>query len=85
MRYSRSAVCFGFLALINVTGITIYLGWDKMLNLEVHYTVFVIVHSLRCTVENQWLEHKWLVYHGYFELVLKSYSCRHFYVWDNLE
>ena len=26
----------------------------------------------RCTVELQWLEHRWLVYHGYFELVLES-------------
>ena len=24
------------------------------------------------TVELQWLEHRWLVYHGYFELVLES-------------
>ena len=24
------------------------------------------------TVELQWLEHRWLVYHGYFELILKS-------------
>ena len=24
------------------------------------------------TVELQWLEHWWLVYHGYFELVLES-------------
>ena len=23
-------------------------------------------------VELQWFEHRWLVYHGYFELVLKS-------------
>ena len=33
------------------------------------------------TVELQWLEHGWLVYHGCFELVLeslgtKSHSCR---------
>ena len=25
----------------------------------------------QCTVELQWLEHRWLVYHGYFELVLE--------------
>ena len=24
------------------------------------------------TVELRWLEHRWLVYHGYFELVLES-------------
>ena len=24
------------------------------------------------TVELQWLEHQWLIYHGYFELVLES-------------
>ena len=24
------------------------------------------------TVKLQWLEHRWLVYHGYFELVLES-------------
>ena len=24
------------------------------------------------TVELQWLEHRWLVYHGYFKLVLES-------------
>ena len=24
-----------------------------------------------CTVELQWLEHRWLVYHGYLEPVLK--------------
>ena len=24
------------------------------------------------SVELQWLEHGWLLYHGYFELVLKS-------------
>ena len=24
------------------------------------------------TVKPQWLEHRWLVYHGYFELVLES-------------
>ena len=24
------------------------------------------------TVELQWLEHRWLVYHGYFEHVLES-------------
>ena len=24
------------------------------------------------TVELQWLEHRWVVYHGYFELVLES-------------
>ena len=32
-------------------------------------------HSTSCfpyTVDLQWLEHRWLVYHGYFELVLES-------------
>ena len=29
-------------------------------------------HSDCSTVELQWLEHRWLVYHGYFELVLES-------------
>ena len=24
------------------------------------------------TVELQWIEHRWLVYHGYFEIVLES-------------
>ena len=28
--------------------------------------------SLLYTVELQWLEHRWLVYHGYFELVFES-------------
>ena len=28
------------------------------------------------TVELQWLEHRWLVYHGCFELVLESHTCR---------
>ena len=27
---------------------------------------------LKYTVELQWLEHRWLVYHGYFELVLET-------------
>ena len=27
---------------------------------------------IHCTVELQWLEHGWLIYHGCFELVLKS-------------
>ena len=41
------------------------------------------------TVELQWLKHRSLVYHGCFELVLvslgrKSYTCRHYYIWDNV-
>ena len=37
----------------------------------------------------QWLEHRWLVYQGCFELVLeflgkKIHSGRHYYIWDNL-
>ena len=40
------------------------------------------------TVELQWLEHRWLVYHGYFEHVLESLteqkylSCSFYCVWD---
>ena len=54
----------------------------------------IVCHSennreFKYTVEFQWLEHRWLVYHGYFELVLesqgkKSHSCRHYYIWENL-
>ena len=41
------------------------------------------------TVELQWLEHRWLIYFGYFGLVLgslgkKSHSCRHYHICDNL-
>ena len=34
----------------------------------------------RYTVELQWLEHWWFVYHGYFELVPESHSCRHYLI-----
>ena len=30
------------------------------------------LNLFQITVELQWLEHRWLVYHGYFELVLES-------------
>ena len=57
-----------------------------------HYGVqpdMIPVRPLKVTVELQWLEHRWLVYHGYFELVLeslgkKSHSYRHYYIWNNL-
>ena len=52
---------------------------------------FTRVSSNCCehTVELQWLEHRWLVYHDCFELVLESlgkkiHSCRHYHIWDNL-
>ena len=40
------------------------------------------------TVELQWLEHRWLVHHGCFELVLeslgkKSHSCRFRIIWGD--
>ena len=40
------------------------------------------------TVELQWLEHRWLVYHGCFELVLeslgnKSHSCIFSVIWGD--
>ena len=40
-----------------------------------------------CAVELQWLEHRWLVYHGSFELVLeflgKNYIAADiYYIWD---
>ena len=34
--------------------------------------IAVVNYSLSGTVELQWLEHSWLVYHNGFELVLKS-------------
>ena len=42
---------------------------------------YLVAHLLY-TVELQWLEHRWLVHHGYSELFLeslgkKSHSCRH--------
>ena len=47
-----------------------------------HFVHFVLqqlsVSQMGClpyiqnTVELQWLEHRWLVYHGYFELDLES-------------
>ena len=42
----------------------------------------------KTTVELQWLEHGWLVYHGCFELVLKSlgkksHSCRIRIIWSD--
>ena len=41
--------------------------------------------TFRSTVELQWLEHRWLVYHRYFELILESLgNIRHYYIWDNL-
>ena len=41
------------------------------------------------TVELQWFEHLWLVFHGYFELVLETLGKNHiaaenYYIWDNL-
>ena len=40
------------------------------------------------TLELQWLEHRWLVYHCYFELVLESQGknpiATDIYIWDNL-
>ena len=27
---------------------------------------------VECTAELQWLKHRWLVYHGHFQLVLES-------------
>ena len=40
------------------------------------------------TVERQWREHRWLVYHGYFEFVLESPEnmhdiCRHYCILVN--
>ena len=35
-------------------------------------SITVIVFQLTTTVELQWLEHWWLVYHGCFELILES-------------
>ena len=41
--------------------------------LKVATPVIVTVPALKLnTVELQWVEHRWLVYHGYFELVLGS-------------
>ena len=73
-----------------------------VLNKLCHGSIHCLMESSRCiaklasaendvakdTVELQWLEHRWLVYHGCFELVLESlgkkiHSCRH-YIWDNL-
>ena len=39
------------------------------------------------TVELQWLENRWLIYHGYFELVLESIGnnpIAAYHIWDNL-
>ena len=42
---------------------------------------FLVTAKQVITVDLQWLEHRWLVYHGCFELILeplgkKSHSCR---------
>ena len=38
------------------------------------------------TVDLQWLEHWWLVYHGCFELVLETLGKNPIYVdWDSLD
>ena len=34
--------------------------------------LLVFIHFKLGTIELQWLEHYWLVYHGCFELVLES-------------
>ena len=41
---------------------------------------------LQTTVELQWLEHWWLVYHGCFELVLESLGKKNLWlqIWNNL-
>ena len=49
----------------------------------VHLQVFHILnrnqqrHIKTNTVELQWLEHRWLIYHGYFELALESLGKNH--------
>ena len=44
------------------------------LHIQSLYTCFMLEGNkvAQATVELQWLEHRWLVYHGFFELVLDS-------------
>ena len=57
-------------------------------NDSVYWSHGAFVFSTQHTGEFQWLEHLWLVYHGFFKLVLESlgkifHSCRHYYISDN--
>ena len=45
---------------------------NKLLNLDMVCLPLVSEYAIQYTVELQWLEHRWLVYHSYFELVLES-------------
>ena len=41
--------------------------------MNVHNIIKILnIFDFHNTVEFHWLEHRWLVYHGYFELVLES-------------
>ena len=42
-----------------------------------------LLDKILYTVELQWLEHWWLVYHGCFEHVLESLG-KNLQIWDNL-
>ena len=42
--------------------------WDFPIKMTSYIFKSVILHI----VELQWLEHRWLVYHGYFKLILES-------------
>ena len=42
--------------------------WDLIGSVSEGFPTYFLLY----TVELQWLEHRWLVYHGFFELVLES-------------
>ena len=71
-----------FLTPLTSRGSMLLLGWSGGAMVQSK----LAVPGRPATVELQWLEHRWLVYHGCFELVLESLGKTHpMQICDNLE